>query len=91
MSDNDKFIPELHDIGKLIRHENCKYMISHYFNIEELEKDKISLPKNKTFEGIQKHHCREKNPYCNDEKEILNDLDIVLLIMADHFASGFSR
>jgi len=91
MKDNDKFISELHDIGKLIKHENCKYMVSHYFNIEELEKDKIPLPKNKTFVGIQKHHCREKNPYCKDEKEILNDLDIVLLIMADHFSSGFSR
>ena len=91
MSDNDKFVPEMHDIGKLIKHENCKYMISHYFNIEELERDKIPLPKNKTFEGIQKHHCGEKNPYCKDEKEILNDLDIVLLIMADHFSSGFSR
>ena len=91
MSDNDRFVPEMHDIGKLIKHENCKYMISHYFNIEELERDKIPLPKNKTFEGIQKHHCGEKNPYCKDEKEILNDLDIVLLIMADHFSSGFSR
>lgn len=91
MSDSDKFIPELHDIGKLVDRKNCKYMISHYFNIEELKKDGISVPQNKTFEGIQKHHCGEKNPYCNNEKQILNDLDIVLLIMADHFASGFSR
>lgn len=91
MSDNDKFIPELHDIGKLIDHQSCAYMVFHWFNIEELRKEGISVPQNKTFEGIQKHHCRENNPYCKNEKEILNDLDIVLLIMADHFASGFSR
>ncbi|MBC8526557.1 MAG: hypothetical protein H8D22_06800, partial [Candidatus Cloacimonetes bacterium] len=85
------FIAELHDIGKLIDHKNCKYMISHYFNKEELEKIGIQTPQNKTFTGIQKHHCGKNNPYCEDEKEILNDLDIVLLIMADHFSSGFSR
>ena len=91
MKDKNKFIAELHDIGKLVDHKKCKYMSSHYFNVEALGKDGLTVPGNRTFEGIQKHHCREKNPYCNDEKEILNDLDIVLLIMADHFASGFSR
>jgi len=86
MSENDEFIPELHDIGKLVDHKNCKYMISHYFNVEELEKDGIQLPQNKTFEGIQKHHISEvKDP------SIMKNLDIILLKMADHFASGFSR
>ena len=88
---NNKLVPELHDIGKLVDHQNCAYMISHWFNIEELRKERISVPQNKSFEGIQKHHCKEKNPYCKKEEEVLNDLDIVLLIMADHFASGFSR
>ena len=100
MSSKDKFIPELHDIGKLIDHKDCKYMTfqykhetshSHYFRIDELKKDGISIPQNKTFEGIQKHHCGKYNPYCKNEKAILNDLDIVLLIVADHFASSFSR
>ena len=53
MSNSNKFIPELHDIGKLVDHKSCRYMISHYFNIEELKKDDISIPQNKTFEGIQ--------------------------------------
>lgn len=83
---NKPFIPELHDIGKLIDHENCKYMITHYFNVDELEKDRIQLPQNKTFEGIQKHHISEQ-----EDPRIMKNLDVILLKMADHFASGFSR
>jgi hypothetical protein len=37
MSNTNKFVPEFHDIGKLMYRKNCKYMISHYFNIEVLK------------------------------------------------------
>jgi len=90
---NRKFIAELHDIGKLVDNagNKCRFMLSHYFNEEEIKKAGITLPNNKTFEAIQKHHCEEENPYCKNDKDILNNLNLILLIIADHFSSGFSR
>ena len=43
-----KFIAELHDIGKLVDHQNCAYMIFHWFKVRASTETPAAVPQNKT-------------------------------------------
>ncbi len=76
----DTFVPELHDIGKLIEWKNTGQDIKgHTFDRVDWKKLGIQKPSNKTWQGITEHHKKKGN------------LDILLLGLADQMASGISR
>lgn len=78
----DTFVPELHDIGKLIDWKNTGQDIKgHTFEEVEWKKLGIQKPSNKTWQGITEHHGGAKK----------SNIDIFLLRLADQMASGISR
>ncbi|MCZ7403094.1 MAG: hypothetical protein O8C61_12800 [Candidatus Methanoperedens sp.] len=77
----DTFVPELHDIGKLIDWKNTNQDIKgHNFEGVNWQKLGIQKPSNKTWQGITEHHGTKKS-----------NIDIFLLRLADQMASGISR
>ncbi|MFA4956581.1 MAG: hypothetical protein WC556_06360 [Candidatus Methanoperedens sp.] len=77
----DELIPELHDIGKLIDWETINPDIKGH-NFENVNMNNIihiQEPSNKTWKGIKLHHKKS------------GDIDIFILKLADHIASGISR
>jgi len=75
----NKFVPEMHDIGKLVADEILgRGSYNHTFKY--LQFDNFKEPSTKTWKGIKHHH----------ERGSIN-ADLLLLTMADHLASGVSR
>ncbi|MCW7074529.1 MAG: hypothetical protein OCU24_01580 [Candidatus Methanospirare jalkutatii] len=100
MMNNQKFIPELHDIGKLVDEkakEEVKNKIGkawggHVFVDFDFQKFGISQPTSPSWWG-QYHHKIENNKDINDWDAIPQKfrLSLFLLILADHLASSVSR
>jgi len=80
---DDKFVPEMHDIGKLVDTEKLgRGRHNHTFKYFQFD-DTFKEPSTKTWEGIKYHH-----KYHHDDSV---NADLLLLTMADHLASGVSR
>ncbi|MDP3104781.1 MAG: hypothetical protein Q8M95_09260, partial [Candidatus Methanoperedens sp.] len=76
----DAFVPELHDIGKLIDWKNVGQDIKgHTFDKVKWQNLGIREPSNKTWHGITEHHEKKGN------------IDIFLLGLSDQMASSISR
>lgn len=95
-----KFLPELHDIGKLVESkvkEDVKKQIGkswkgHVFVDFDFKSFGILQPTSPSWWG-QYHHEIRSDKDINDWKEISQDfrLGLFLLILADHLASSVSR
>jgi len=80
MSD-DKLVPELHDIGKLINWNDIdKNIKGHTFEGVNWLNFHIEPPSNQTWKGIRQHHTKKKGT-----------IGIFILQLADQIASGISR
>ena len=100
MMNNQKFIPELHDIGKLVdekakeevKNKIGKAWSGHVFVDFDFQKFGISQPTSPSWWG-QYHHKIENNKDINDWDAIPQKfrLSLFLLILADHLASSVSR
>lgn len=95
----DKFIPELHDIGKLVN-DNLKNKLKsqniswkgHTFVDLDFSHSGISKPSSPSWWG-QYHHSIDINRDINSWAGVDGNykLDLFLLILADHLASSCSR
>ncbi|MBE0426165.1 MAG: hypothetical protein IBX72_05920 [Nitrospirae bacterium] len=75
---DSKFVPEMHDIGKLVADEILgRGSYNHTFKYFKF--DNFKEPSTKTWEGVKHHH------------DVSINADLLLLTMADHLASGVSR
>lgn len=77
---DDKLVPELHDVGKLIDWKNIdKNIKGHNFEGVNWSNLHIQEPTNQTWKGIALHHNKKGN------------INIFILKLADQMASGISR
>jgi hypothetical protein len=75
----NKFVPEMHDIGKLVADEILgQGSYNHTFKYFKF--DNFKEPSTKTWEGIKYHH-----------DDASKNADLLLLTMADHLSCGVSR
>jgi hypothetical protein len=76
---NKSLEPALHDIFKLVDVQKFRLRGHGIENPERLEELGLPIPSGATWQGIRGHHVRADN------------VDLFLLILADHAASGASR